>query len=56
MMAPAKGFLNAMRLPSNAATNASRVIKPTKVQFTVDKSRGIDNSWATQRNGAWCLV
>ena len=52
--APAKGFLNAMRPPSNAATNASRVITPTKVQFTVDKSKGIGNSWAS--NGDRRLV
>src|SRR5271155_5841674 len=41
MMAPAKRFLKAIRLPSNAATKANTAINATNSQFTVDKSIGI---------------
>jgi hypothetical protein len=41
MIAPAKRFLNAIRLPSNAATNANTAINPTNNQSTFEISIGI---------------
>src|ERR1700740_2493947 len=39
IMAPAKRFLKAIRLPSSAVTNANAVIKPTNSQLMVERSR-----------------